>query len=266
MNNSTKSLLLHYKNSDLDQYGLTLNMVEKAIDNIGFQSNDLFRFTFGSDDPKSKSILTWLLNRFIPQDILSIQIRNSEPAKRAFLDKGTRLDILSRVTDSSNTEHDVNIEIQNYGTTLENTERSQLYVAKQIVDLNPEGSYNLSSIQAVHIMICNKLDLFSDIDEFYHEYIYIEKDRHEELPGYLSRIIYIETEKLKPLAQTKPIEEWTDLEKLGFILRYSQTKEMHDIIQLLIRENEVFQRMQEKRDEFFMSTIDSLNAIKRYYE
>jgi len=96
-------------------------------------------------------------------------------------------------------------------------------------------------------MICNRLDLFSDIDDFFHEYIYIE------------------TEKLKPLTN-KPIEEWTDLQKIAFVLRYSQTKEMHDIIQFLIKENEVFQLMQEKRDEFFMNTIDSLNAIKKYYD
>ena len=264
MKKTTKEILKHYKDSDLKKHGLTKAMAEKAIEEITFQSNDLFRYTFGSEDELSKMILAWMVSAFLEEEVIEVQLKNCEPAKGSFLERGNRLDVMCRIKDEKGFLRDVNIEIQNYGTTLENTERSQGYVAKQVVDILQEGEKRKVE-EAVHIMLCNKMGMYDEEEEYWHQYSYREKIRNTELPGCMSRIIYLEMEKLEKLRKI-PIEKWDRKQRIGFMIRYSQEEAMHDIIEVLIKEEQVLAMMEKKREEFFMNTAEALGAMKKHYD
>ena len=64
---------------------------------LDYRSNDLFRYTFGSEDPLSNKILIAFLSDLLGIRIVRLQIRESEPVKANEGEKGIRFDLLVEI-------------------------------------------------------------------------------------------------------------------------------------------------------------------------
>ncbi|RGR71936.1 hypothetical protein DWY25_13065, partial [Holdemania filiformis] len=80
---------------------------------LDYRSNDLFRYTFGSEDQLSNKILIAFLSDLLGIRIVRLQIRESEPVKTNEDEKGIRFDLLVEIFDDQGREMVVNLEMQN---------------------------------------------------------------------------------------------------------------------------------------------------------
>ena len=257
-------ILKLYKNEDLKAHGLTRKEVREIMENLSFQENDLFRFTFASGDEKSKKILRTFASLITKRKVVDTLIKNSEPVKQGYHQKGSRLDVLATVLDENGTQSVLNLEIQNYGTTLQNSLRAQGYTAKLINDQIMQGE-GYEFFMTYQVTICNRLDRFKEIEKFYHEHRYMDIETHKLMPDERSAIIFIELDKLSQL-ENKPIEQWSEMEKMGYILKYGNKKEKYGIIKTLENTMEVAELMKEKREDYFKNTVEALEAMRTYYD
>ena len=78
-------------------------------------------------------------------------------------------------------------------------------------------------------------------------------------------IIYIELGKLVKL-DSIPITKWSLLEKLSYILKYSQDENRYDIINLLKEEEEVVAMMCDKKTEYFRTTTFDIAKARAAFD
>uniref|UniRef100_UPI0022E9269F PD-(D/E)XK nuclease family transposase n=1 Tax=Holdemania filiformis TaxID=61171 RepID=UPI0022E9269F len=88
---------------------------------LDYRSNDLFRYTFGSEDQLSNKILIAFLSDLLGIRIVRLQIRESEPVKANEGEKGIRFDLLVD-----------NLEMQNYRMKGSLSLRSQAYLSRMV--------------------------------------------------------------------------------------------------------------------------------------
>lgn len=265
MQTSYNDILKLYRTEDLAAYGLTLDDAKEAMQRISYQHNDLFRYVFASGDEKSKTILKHLTSLIIRRPVVDVTIHNSELIKSSLHVKGSRLDVLVRITDEQGQLSDLNLEIQNYGTALQNSIRSQVYLAKIITDQVVQGNHDYYFNKTYQVMFCNTMDLFKSDAEYYHEFHFLDIHRFKELPDNRSVIIFFELEKLKKL-ETIPVESWSELEKFGYILKFGNDPEKHDILSVLEKDVEVLELMKEKREDYFKDTVQALSSMREYFD
>lgn len=239
---------------------------EKLLRRIDYRNNDLFRYVFGSQDNRSKRILIWFLTAVLKEEIVDVEIKNSEMIKQWDGVKGVRLDLFCEIETAAKKKMLINIEIQNYGTTLENTARMEYYLSSTLVAQVREGETPKESLlKTIHLMICNRMNLVTEEEQYYHEFVMMDRFSGRALPNGHGVLAFLELGKVKVL-EKKPMREWSDMDRMAYMLRYSQDEQKHDIIKEISEVEEVFRLMEEKRSDYLQNIADELVRVKAMFD
>ena len=164
------------------------------------------------------------------------------------------------VKTSENEEQIVNLEMQNYDSTDVICRRAQAYVAELLIWQLSKGDnkYQLKKINQIMLLKHKK---FND-EGFVSQYLYKKLDSNIVLKENRSWILFVELSKLRNLDITNASE----LEKVCYFLRYAHVKNKHDIISLLIKENEVLRMFEKRRESYMYDISERLFMIKEYFD
>ena len=231
---------------------------------LDYRSNDLFRYTFGSEDQLSNKILIAFLSDLLGIRIVRLKIRESEPVKTNEGEKGIRFDLLVEIFDDQGREMVVNLEMQNYRMKGSLSLRSQAYLSR-IVSSQIVAGENYEFCPVIQIMIVNRLPNMKKHSHFTHQSRYCVMEDHILMPDERCRILWVEMDYLNEMVK-KPIEEWRMAEKILYMTRYSLDPEKQEVIQELKEKEEVIQMMEEKRMEFLRSTSMDIALMRTRFD
>ena len=231
---------------------------------LDYRSNDLFRYTFGSEDQLSNKILIAFLSDLLGIRIVRLQIRESEPVKANEGEKGIRFDLLVEIFDDQGREMVVNLEMQNYRMKGSLSLRSQAYLSRMVSSQIIAGE-NYEFCPVIQIMIVNRLPNMKKHSHFTHQSRYCVMEDHILMPDERCRILWVEMDYLNEMVK-KPIEEWRMAEKILYMTRYSLDPEKQEVIQELKEKEEVIQMMEEKRMEFLRSTSMDIALMRTRFD
>lgn len=246
----------------LQKANLTLEEVEYVSRNFAFYKNDIFRFVMASNDTKSIAILKHFVGLIIKRKVLDILVCESEPVKETNNEKGVRMDIVAKCMDTFGNESCVNLEIQNYGSLESVSLRSQVYAAKMVVSQVRMGNNGYQFNEVYQVMILKNVK--SNKKSFYHEYMYMEDNGNSVLPSNRMHLVFVELDKLNQLDENN-IDSWTEMEQLGYMIRYAHDENKRDIIKLLKEKSEVLKIMLDKKEDFFSNMVADLNKMKAMF-
>ena len=148
---------------------------------LDYRSNDLFRYTFGSEDQLSNKILIAFLSDLLGIRIVRLQIRESEPVKANEGEKGIRFDLLVEIFDDQGREMVVNLEMQNYRMKGSLSLRSQAYLSRMVSSQIVAGE-NYEFCPVIQIMIVNRLPNMKKHSHFTHQSRYFVIEDHIMMP------------------------------------------------------------------------------------
>ena len=231
---------------------------------LDYRSNDLFRYTFGSEDQLSNKILIAFLSDLLGIRIVRLQIRESEPVKANEGEKGIRFDLLVEIFDDQGREMVVNLEMQNYRMKGSLSLRSQAYLSRMVSSQIIAGE-NYEFCPVIQIMIVNRLPNMKKHSHFTHQSRYCVMEDHILMPDERCRILWVEMDYLNEMGK-KPIEEWRMAEKILYMTRYSLDPEKQEVIQELKEKEEVIRMMEEKRMEFLRSTSMDIALMRTRFD
>ena len=231
---------------------------------LDYRSNDLFRYTFGSEDQLSNKILIAFLSDLLGIRIVRLQIRESEPVKTNEDEKGIRFDLLVEIFDDQGREMVVNLEMQNYRMKGSLSLRSQAYLSRMVSSQIVAGE-NYEFCPVIQIMIVNRLPNMKKHSHFTHQSRYCVMEDHILMPDERCRILWVEMDYLNEMDK-KSIEEWRMAEKILYMTRYSLDPEKQEVIQELKEKEEVIQMMEEKRMEFLRSTSMDIALMRTRFD
>ena len=178
---------------------------------LDYRNNDLFRYTFGSDDKLSRKILIALLSDLLGCRIVWSQFRDTEPVKVNEDDKGIRFDLLVDLIDDKGKKMQVNLEMQNYRMKDSLSLRSQVYLSRMVSNQVVAGD-NYEFCPVIQIMIVNRLPKMKKHVHFTHQSRYFMEKENIYMPDERCRIVWVEMDYLEDLPE-KPIEQWRMAEK-----------------------------------------------------
>lgn len=112
---------------------LTTEEREKLNQKVGFTNDYVFKYVFGSEDNVSKTILKTFLSCLLDVEVINITHKNVENISNVE-QKGIRMDLLVDIVDCNKEKKSINLEMQNYGTAIENEIRSQYYLSRMIIN------------------------------------------------------------------------------------------------------------------------------------
>lgn len=241
---------------------LTTEEREKLNQKVGFTNDYVFKYVFGSEDNVSKTILKTFLSCLLDVEVINITHKNVENISNVE-QKGIRMDLLIDIVDCNKEKKSINLEMQNYGTAIENEIRSQYYLSRMIINQCKDDYQNMN--KSYHIMICNKMKSLKKESNFCNTFILKHQMNNYEMAHNKMVIIYIELGKLVKL-DSIPITKWSLLEKLSYILKYSQDENRYDIINLLKEEEEVVAMMCDKKTEYFRTTTFDIAKARAAFD
>ncbi|MCH1942219.1 PD-(D/E)XK nuclease family transposase [Holdemania massiliensis] len=232
---------------------------------LDYRDNDVFRYTFGSEDEKSRRIRIAYLSDLLQCRLIRADIKNTEPMKDHSNEKGVRFDLLLETEDDEGTIQLVNLEIQNYQMSDSLSHRSQGYLARMIVDQMTIGDrYDFDPV--VQIMITNHI---SQVKKGYEGYLHPHRFFHEISGEWMlkeqGRILWVEMDKLVNL-EKKPIEEWRISDKIHYMIRFSHVEKKQEIIQKLIEKEEIIAMMEEKKRDFLRDTSLAIARMRAKFD
>ena len=247
----------------LQQASLTIEEVEYVAKNCAFYKNDVFRFVLASNDDKSKRILTYVVELIIKQKVLDIVVCESEPVKELNHEKGIRMDVIVKCLDKSGKENMVNLEIQNYGSMDYVSLRSQVYASKMVVSQVKQGNHTYEFNNVFQVMFLTNVK--RDDENYYHEYVFMDENHKNILEDNRIHLVFVELDKLEKL-DIKEIDRWSEIEQLGYVMRFGHLEDKCDIIKALEEKNEVLKVMLDKKDDFYSDMIADLNKMKAMFD
>ena len=222
---------------------LTTEEREKLNQKVGFTNDYVFKYVFGSEDNVSKTILKTFLSCLLDVEVINITHKNVENISNVE-QKGIRMDVLVEIIDHNQNTKVINLEMQ-------------YYLSRMISEQCKDHYQNMN--KSYQIMICNKIKSLKKESHFCNTFVLKHQMNNYEMAHNKMIIIYIELGKLVKLDST-PIANWSLLEKLSYILKYSQDENRYDIIKLLKEEEEVVAMMYDKKEEYFRTV--SLDIAK----
>ena len=77
-------------------------------------------------------------------------------------------------------------------------------------------------------------------------------------------LVFVELDKLNQLDENN-IDSWTEMEQLGYMIRYAHDENKRDIIKLLEEKSEVLKIMLDKKEDFFSDMVADLNKMKAMF-
>ncbi|MBQ7891015.1 MAG: Rpn family recombination-promoting nuclease/putative transposase [Erysipelotrichaceae bacterium] len=235
---------------------LSMKERKRLNQKVGFTNDYVFKYVFGSEDKVSKTILKTFLSCLLDVDVINVTHKNIEKVSNVE-QKGIRMDVLVEIIDHNQNTKVINLEMQNYGAAIENEIRSQYYLSRMISEQCKDHYQNMN--KSYQIMICNKIKSLKKESHFCNTFVLKHQINNYEMAHNKMVIIYIELGKLVKL-DSIPIANWSLLEKLSYILKYSQDENRYDIIKLLKEEEEVVAMMYDKKEEYFRTV--SLDIAK----
>lgn len=238
-------------------FGKTKEEIRNAIYHMNYMKDNIFKWIFASENEDSKKILKYLIESVLNKPVEEITIKNVESPADHFNAKGVAVDLLCKVKEKDGSSCWMNFEVQNYETFQNNTKRLFYYGARQITNQISNGMSIYELLPVIIIMICKK-QLPNDNKAFH---IYEMKDQdNNEIDGELLKIVLLETEKIK----SEKIKELSNLEKMGYMMRYGFESSKNDIIELL-KEEEVFNLMENKLEEYLKDEKMSFREIQEAF-
>ncbi|MCH1941922.1 Rpn family recombination-promoting nuclease/putative transposase [Holdemania massiliensis] len=232
---------------------------------LDYRENDVFRYTFGSEEESSRRIRIAYLSDLLQCRLIRADMKNTEPMKDHSNEKGIRFDLLLETEDDEGRIQLVNLEIQNYQMSDSLSLRSQGYLARIVSDQITIGDqYDFDPV--VQVMITNRIP---QIKESYEDYLHPHRFFHEihveRMAEEQCRILWVEMDKLENL-EKKPIEEWRISEKIHYMIRFSHAKKKQKIIQELIEKEEIIAMMEEKKRDFLRDTSLAIARMRAKFD
>lgn len=232
---------------------------------LDYRENDVFRYTFGSEDERSWRIRIAYLSDLLQCRLIRADIKNTEPIKDHSNEKGIRFDLLIETEEDEGGIQRVNLEIQNYQMSDSLSLRSQGYLARIVADqLSMGDQYDFDPV--VQVMITNHIPQIKEsCRDYLHPHRFFHEIKGERMAEEQCRILWVEMDKLEKL-EKKPIEEWRISEKIHYVIRFSQAEKKQKIIQKLIEKEEIVAMMEEKKRDYLRDTSLAIARMRAKFD
>ena len=211
---------------------------------LDYRENDVFRYTFGSEDERSRRIRIAYLSDLLQCRLIRADIKNTEPIKDHSNEKGIRFNLLIETEEDEGGIQRVNLEIQNYQMSDSLSLRSQGYLARIVADrLSMGDQYDFDPV--VQVMITNHIP---QIKESCRDYLHPHRFFHE-----------INGERMAE-------EQCRISEKIHYMIRFSHAQKKQRIIQELIEKEEIIAMMEEKKRDYLRDTSLAIARMRAKFD
>ena len=258
--NLYKEIVDNIPEKKLKDAGVSRTEVLYYMKYVRYTDDGLFHYVFGADNQESNKLLRKLVSLILNEEVVSMKMENSVIVSQGKDNRKACMDILTTITTLNGEIKRVNIEMQNYGNRMEISSRAQSYIRHiGVWDLKKGGS--TPNLHHIHqIMLLGKKKFKSP--EYIRKFDY-KDSKGELIPASSSDVWFIEFSKLKNLN----LDKASELEKLCYFMQYAHVPKLYDKMKLLMEENEMLCKMEERKRKYMMNDItELLMDVRTYYD